>query len=318
MSSDILWQPNASIETIKKRAVLLQQIRHFMSQRGIIEVDTPILSRYCISDPYIQSMVTFNAFDKEKSLYLQSSPEFCMKRLIAAGSGSIYQIAHVFRDEESGKRHQTEFSMLEWYRLGFDYYQLMGDVEELLLEIGLTKPDKMTYAEAFLKTVQIDPHTAELEQLQGIAGQHGWGNDSEDHHALLDYIFSEAVIKNIESNQPLIIYDYPECMAALATIKSGKPRISERFELFINGMEIANGFNELCDAKEQKQRFDAELKTRKDKNLSSLPMDINFLAALESGLPETSGVAVGIDRLLMVLTGKNDIKEVNAFTLHNN
>jgi elongation factor P--(R)-beta-lysine ligase len=318
MTSDISWQPNASVEIIKKRAALLRQIRDFMLRHNILEVDTPILSHYAISEPYIQSMVTANDVDKEKPLYLHTSPEFCMKRLLAAGSGSIYQITHVFRDEEPGKRHHAEFSMLEWYRLDFNYYQLMDELSELLLDIGLTKPDKMTYEEAFLETVQFDPHTAELKQLQDVGGQHGWGNASEDRHALLDFIFSEVVIKHVNKSQPLFIYDYPECMSALATLKRGNTTVSERFELFINSMEIANGFNELCDVDEQKQRFEAELKTRKDKGLSELPLDVNFLAALKSGLPKTAGVAVGIDRLLMVLSGKDDIKEVITFTLDKN
>ncbi len=318
MAFDNSWQPTAPINMIKQRATLLRQIRDFMECRQILEVDTPILSHFANNDPYIQSLVTKNIFEKDTPLYLHTSPEFCMKRLLAAGSGSIYQIAHVFRDEESGKRHHTEFTMLEWYRQDFDYYQLMDDVGELLLSLGLEKPNKMTYAEAFLETVQIDPHTADINQLQKISGQHGWGSDSDDHHALLDYVFSEAVIKKLDNSQPLIIYDYPEFMAALATIKSGMPRIAERFELFINGMEIANGFNELCDADEQRQRFETEVNIRKDKGLAELPIDSNLLAALKSGLPKSSGVAVGLDRLLMALFGKDDIKEVITFTLDNN
>jgi len=312
------WQPTASIEIIKRRAALLADIREFMSARDILEVDTPALSHYAVTDPYVESLAISNSATEQTSLYLHTSPEFCMKRLIAAGSGSIYQIAHVFRNEASGKRHHTEFSMLEWYRLGFDYSQLMDEVSELLLALGLNKAKRMTYAEIFSETVQLDPHTAEIKQLQKIAGEYGWGDDSEDHHALLDYIFSEAVIKKVDNSQPLIIYDYPECMAALATIKQGNPCVSERFELFIHGMEIANGFNELCDTNEQKQRFDAELSRRKEEGLTEVPIDPNFLAALESGLPKTSGVAVGIDRLLMVLSEKNDIKEVITFTLDNN
>ncbi|MBL1141006.1 MAG: EF-P lysine aminoacylase GenX [Proteobacteria bacterium] len=318
MTSDNSWQPTASLDIIQKRAALLWQIRDYMDRHDILEVDTPVLSHFAVTDPYIQSMSTSNAFEKESSLYLHTSPEYCMKRLIAAGAESIYQIAHVFRDEESGKRHHTEFTMLEWYRLGFDYHQLMDDVGQLLLDVGLAKPNKMTYAEAFLKTVKVDPHTATIKQLQEICGKHDWGHDSEDHHALLDYIFSEAVIKKLDNSQPLFIYDYPECMAALATLKEGLPRVAERFELFIEGMEIANGFNELCNAKEQKRRFEAELQSRKVKGLSSLPIDYHFLAALESGLPKTAGVAVGVDRLLMVLSGKDDIKEVITFTLDNN
>jgi len=318
MTSYNSWQPVASLELIKKRAALLRQIRGFMESRDILEVDTPLLSHFAISEPYIQSMVTANALNKNTPLYLHTSPEYCMKRLLATGAGSIYQITHVFRDEESSKRHQSEFSMLEWYRENFDYYQLMDDLTNLLLDIGLTKPNKMTYAEAFIETIDIDPHTAELSQLQKIGGQYGWGSDSNEHHALLDYIFSEVVIKKLQSTEPLIIYDYPECMAALATLKEGSPRVAERFELFINDMEIANGFNELRDANEQQQRFDAELQIRKEKGLAALPIDPHFLAALASGLPKTAGIAVGIDRLLMVLTGKDNIKDVITFTLDNN
>jgi len=312
------WRPNVSAEILRQRAALLRQIREFMSHRDILEVDTPVLSHYAVSDPYIQSLITSNSANKQTPLYLHSSPELCMKRLLADGSGSIYQIAHVFRDEESGKKHQAEFSMLEWYQLDFDYYQLMDEVADFLIAIGLTKPKRMTYAEAFLEIVHLDPHTAGIKQLQKIAGERGWGHDSEDHHALLDYIFSEAVIKQIDNSEPLIIYDYPECMAALATLKQSEAIVSERFELFINGMEIANGFNELCDADEQRQRFEAELTARKAKGLADVPIDPYFLAALESGLPKTSGVAVGIDRLLMVLSEKNDINEVITFTLEHN
>ncbi len=318
MTFDNSWQPTASIDIIKQRAILLRQIRNFMECRQILEVDTPVLSHYANSDPYIQSLKTLNVFEKETPLYLHTSPEFCMKRLLAAGSGSIYQIAHVFRDEESGKKHHTEFSMLEWYRTGFDYYQLMNEIGELLLDIGLTQPDKMTYAEAFAETIQINPHTANIKQLQEISAKHGWGADSDDHHALLDYIFSEAVIKKLNNSQPLLIYDYPEFMVALATIKPGKPCVAERFELFINGMEIANGFNELCDVNEQRKRFEAEVNIRKEKELSEHPIDHYLLASLNSGLPKSSGVALGLDRLLMVLSGKDDIKEVMTFTLDNN
>ncbi|MCZ6804159.1 MAG: EF-P lysine aminoacylase EpmA [Proteobacteria bacterium] len=312
------WQPTASIEIIKKRAMLLQQIRNFMRKRGIVEVDTPILSHYGCSDPYIQSMTTVNSPEKDTQLYLHTSPEYCMKRLLAAGSGPIYQLAHVFRDEESGKCHNIEFTMLEWYRTGFGYHQLMDELDELLSEIGLMKPDKMTYAQSFLQTVQIDPHTVETKQLQIHAGRYGWETDSEDHHALLDFIFSEVVIKKFDNNKPLIIYDYPECMAALATLKPETPRVSERFELFIDGMEIANGFNELINADEQFTRFESDLITRRNKKLPEPPIDNNFIAALKSGLPESAGIAVGIDRLLMVLSGKNDINKVCSFTLINN
>lgn len=318
MKSDNSWQPTASFDVIKRRALLLQQIRDFMQGRGIIEVDTPILSHYGISDPYIQSMTAAAAVEKNTQLYLHTSPELCMKRLLAAGSGPIYQIAHVFRDGESGKRHNTEFTMLEWYQTGFDYYRLMDEVGELLNEIGLETPDRLTYAQSFLQTVNIDPHTADIEPLQDISREYGWETDSEDRHALLDFVFSEVVLKKTNFDKPFIIYDYPACMSALATLKPGVPAVSERFELFIAGMEIANGFNELTDADEQLKRFEADLNTRRNKNLPEPPIDKHFMTALESGLPKCAGVAVGIDRLLMVLSGKDDIKEVSTFTLETN
>jgi elongation factor P--(R)-beta-lysine ligase len=315
MTSGISWQPSASLKIIKKRASLLKQIREFMNIREIIEVDTPILSHFSTSDPYIQSMTTSCTAESNAKLYLHTSPEFSMKRLLAAGLGSIYQIAHVFRDEESGKRHSTEFTMLEWYRIGFDYYQLMDEIGELLKSIGLEIPIKMTYAESFKRTLEIDPHTVATIHLQKLCRKQGWEDAIDDRHALLDFLFSEVVIKNINQDKPLFIYDYPECMSALATLKQSEPFVSERFELFIAGMEIANGFNELIDADEQVSRFEKELITRKNKNLVETPLDENFLAALRAGLPECSGVAVGIDRLLMVLSKKDDINEVNTFRL---
>lgn len=286
-----------------------------MDARSILEVDTPVLSRYGITDPYIESIQAPCSIDENASLYLQTSPEFYMKRLLAASSGSIYQIAHVFRNEESGKRHQIEFNMLEWYRTGFDYHQLMEELGELLVFIGLGVPDKMTYAAAFMQVAKLDPHTAEIAKLHSLCKQHGWQTTEEDRHILLDYIYSEIVMKNISNEKPLIIYDYPACMSALATLKQSDPVVSERFELFINNMEIANGFNELTDAEEQLERFEAELALRKKRGQAEPPIDKPFLAALSAGLPECAGVAVGIERLLMVLSEKDDIKDVTTFTL---
>ncbi|MCG8379000.1 MAG: EF-P lysine aminoacylase GenX [Proteobacteria bacterium] len=309
------WRPNASINIIQKRAELYRQIRSFMQDREIIEVDTPILGNHTVTDPYIQSLAV-NSNDQH--LYLHTSPEYCMKRLLAAGTGSIYQIAHVFRDDEQGKKHTMEFCMLEWYRINFDYYQLMDELIELMNFIGLDTPKKMTYAETFEQTLKIDPHIVNQEQLKKLASQYGWQTDSEDQHELLDFLFSAVVVKDKNLPQILIIYDYPECMAALATLKKKNPVVSERFELFINGMEIANGFNELIDPKEQMQRFEFDLGVRKEKGMHIPPIDHNFLAALESGLPRSAGIAVGLDRLLMILTGKDDINEINAFTIFNN
>ena len=287
-----------------------------MRDRAILEVDTPILSHYSITDPYIQGLSACS--EHNKSLYLHTSPEFCMKRLLAAGSGSIYQITHVFRDEEAGKRHTTEFTMLEWYRVEFDYHQLMAELGDFLNVIGLAFPDKMTYAEAFDQKLKINPHTADIEQLRHIAQENGWETGTNDRHELLDFVFSSVVLRQLDTEKPLIIHDYPVCMAALATIKSGSQPVSERFELFINGMEIANGFNELTDASEQHARFEQDLEKRRATGKETAPIDEYFLAALDEGLPKCAGVAIGLDRLLMVLTKREHIHEVNAFTLDNN
>lgn len=311
MIDSIAWQPSANIDVIKKRAALYQQIRSFMQERAILEVDTPILSHYCISDPYVESLQTTYV----EPYYLNTSPEFCMKRLLAAEVESIYQIAHVFRGEEAGKRHNIEFTMLEWYRLGFDYYQLMDELADLLNIIGLATPDKMTYAEAFQQTIQIDPHTIKLTGLCQLANKYGWKTNSNDRHELLDFIFSSVVMRKLNREKPLIIHDYPECMSALATLKSGTPIVSERFELFIDGMEIANGFNELTNAKEQKARFEADLEKRKQNSQHEPTIDPNFLAALAAGLPKCAGIAVGLDRLLMILTENDDINNVTTFNL---
>jgi lysyl-tRNA synthetase class 2 len=318
MTSDISWQPCADAEIIKKRAWLLEQVRDFMKSRNITEVDTPVLSHFAISDPYIQSLSTTHASERDVVLYLHTSPEFCMKRLLASGLGSIYQIAHVFRNEESGKRHNTEFTMLEWYRVEFGYYQLMDEIGQLLIKIGLEVPVKITYAESFRQTVNLDPHMVDTAALQTLCKQAGWDAEDADRHSLLDFVFSEIVMANFKSSKPLIVYDYPECMSALSTLKNSEPVVSERFELFINGMEIANGFNELTDVDEQLKRFQADIQTRRNKGLAEPPIDEHFLAALESGLPVCAGVAVGIDRLLMVLSGKDDINEVTTFSLENN
>ena len=311
MSEAYSWQPSATVDIIKKRAVLYQQIRDFMRGRDILEVDTPILSHYGITDPYIESLQTASI----QSYYLNTSPEFYMKRLLAAGTGSIYQITHVFRDEEQGKQHNIEFTMLEWYRQGFDYYQLMTELAQLLESLGLAKPDKITYQDAFEQTIQLNPHTVETAELCQIANRYGWETRSNDRHELLDFIYSSVVIGQLDTEKPLIIYDYPECMAALATHKTGFPVVSERFELFIDGMEIANGFNELLDAEEQRARFDSDLLQRKENSQHEPPIDPEFLAAMEAGIPKCAGIALGLDRLLMVLTENDDIVKVNTFNL---
>lgn len=283
-----------------------------------MEVDTPILASAGVTDPFVDTVTASVSLPDLEDLYLHSSPEFCMKRLLAAGSGDIFQIAHVFRDGEQGRRHTIEFTMLEWYRLGMDYHKLMDEVTALLDSLGLEKPAMVTYAEIFEQIVKVNPLQAETAELLTLAHNAGWDGASHDRHELLDFLFSHLVNKEIQSEKSLMIHDYPACMSVLSKIKADNSEVCERFELFLNGMEVANGFTELCDATEQRERFLKDIDVRKQKQLPVAPLDEYFLAALEHGLPGCAGVAVGLDRLLMVLTGSDDIQDMHTFTLKNN
>jgi len=315
------WQPSASLEVIRQRADLLISIRDFMRERSILEVETPVLSHTAVTDPHIHSLSTVHqSQDKShhETLYLHASPEFCMKRLLAAGSGPIYQVTRVFRDQESGSRHQPEFTMLEWYRPGFDYVELMDEIDDLLQGLGLDVSQRQSYRDAFWQETHLDPHTAGIDTLQTLAVQSGWKTGSSDRAELLDFVFSMKVVPQLGIDSPLFIYDYPECQAALATIKECKPPIAERFELFISGMEIANGFNELCNAGEQRSRFERDLDLRAQTGKPAVAVDERFITALVHGLPTCAGVAVGLDRLLMVLTGSTKIDDVLTFPSNRN
>jgi lysyl-tRNA synthetase class 2 len=316
MDDEQNWQPAASLEVIRQRADLLNSIRDFMRQRSILEVETPVLSHAAATDPHIHSLSTvYQSQDKphHETLYLHTSPEFCMKRLLAAGSGPIYQITRVFRDQESGNRHQPEFTMLEWYRPGFDYTELMAEIDDLLQVLGLEGSQQQSYRDAFWQETHLDPHTTGIDELRTLAVQSGWETSSDDRAELLDYVFSMKVVPQLGMESPLFIYDYPECQVALATIKECEPPVAERFELFISGMEIANGFNELCNAGEQHSRFEQDLNLRAQTGKSAVPVDERFITALDHGMPACAGVAVGLDRLLMVLTGSAKIEDVLTF-----
>ena len=294
------WRPLAPIDVIRRRASLYQHIRQFMSNRQVMEVETPILATAGITDPFIETITTSATVPDLKQLYLHTSPEFCMKRLLAAGSGDIFQIAHVFRDGEQGKRHTIEFTMLEWYRLGMDYRHLMDEVAALLDSLGLVTPELVTYADIFEQAVKVNPLQAETGELRALACKAGWDDASNDRHELLDFLFSHRVIKEIRTEKSLMIHDYPACMSVLSRIKADNSEVCDRFELFLNGMEVANGFTELCDAAEQRDRFLKDIEVRNQKQLAVPPL------------------AVGLDRLLMVLTGNDDIQGMHTFTLKNN
>jgi len=312
------WRPSATITVMKQRAALLTQIRIFMQAREILEVETPVLDSAANPDPAIDSLMSAVRFPDTadpRIFYLQTSPEFAMKRLLAAGSGPVYQICKVFRDNEYGRLHQPEFTMLEWYRPGFDHHDLMHEVGELLASLQCSYPEITTYADAFIRYTGLNPHRAGLSELIEYAVHLGLDSPNKDRSLLLDLIFSHQVAPHLGKAKPQFIYDYPACQAALAHIRKGPMDLAERFELFMNGIEIANGFNELCDIYEQYSRFSIDNVKRRQAGLAELPLDQRLLAALGHGLPPCAGVALGVDRLLLVLTRGRALTDVLCYPL---
>lgn len=287
-----------------------------------MEVETPTLSVAAITDPHLESFSTCYTgpgYAEGVKLYLHTSPEFPMKRLLAAGSGAIYQLCKVFRRGEAGRRHNPEFTLLEWYRPGFDHHQLMDEVAALvvpILRLESVAVERLSYREVFLRYVGVDPLESPLEELQQCARKQGisgfMGDDDRD--VWLDLILTHAVEPYLGQNGLCFIYDYPVSQAALARVNPEDPRVAERFELYYQGIELANGFHELADSDEQRKRFKAERAAREGQGLEPVPMDERLLAALDS-LPDCAGVALGVDRLVMLALGADSIEEVMAFTI---
>ena len=310
------WKPSASLQNLQQRAYALAKIRRFFSERDVLEVETPLLASSTVPDVYIESIAAQVVKDNSsRKNFLQTSPEFFMKRLLASGSGSIYQIAKAFRQEEKGSRHNIEFTLLEWYRLSYSLDQLMTELEQLVQEVlGCGPISRFSYREIFQQHLQIDPHETSLEELQQLASTEidlSGGDLSKT-----DYL--QLLLSNcIEPKLPpyCIIYDYPQEQAALATLTADEHGVivAKRFELFGHSMELANGYFELSDAAEQRARFEKDNAARKEKGLQTHDADEKLIAALESGLPSCSGVAVGVDRLLMLLVGAKNISEVISF-----
>ena len=315
-----LWQPSADIASLKKRAQVFSSIRAFFSDRGVMEVDTPCLSLASITDPHIEVLTSHTrSAGEELTYYLQTSPEYAMKRLLCAGSGSIYQLGKVFRAEEIGRRHSIEFTMLEWYRVGFDHWRLMVEIELLLakiLSVETLKCERLSYQQAFIRHLSIDPFTAPLEALQQAAHEHTeYGLQEEDRDTLLELLFSTVVEPAIGQQQPCFIHDYPTTQAALAKIYQDEKgqSVAARFELYWQGMELANGYYELTDAQEQQRRFEEDKLTRQGLGLVDRQFDERLISALHAGLPNCAGVALGVDRLLMLLSNQQHIEAVLPF-----
>ena len=316
------WRPAAALQILQRRAAMLTGVRDFFAARQVLEVETPLLSAAAASDPAVESFVTRYTgpgAPAGRPMYLNSSPEFAMKRLLAAGSGPIYQICKAFRQGEAGRYHNPEFTMLEWYRPGFDHHRLMDEVEELARALlpDLAGGERLSYREAFMRHVGIDPATAEQRELAGAAASHGLpgvaGLDGEARDGWLDLLMSHLVQPHLGQGGPCFVFDYPASQAALARLRPGQPPVAERFELFLHGVELANGFHELINGPEQRRRFEADLLRRAAAGQPLLPLDENLLAALSHGLPQCSGVALGLDRLLMLICGVEEIGGVLAF-----
>jgi len=306
------WRPSASLATLQQRARVYRQIRAFFDARECLEVDTALLSSATNTDANIESIKASNL---GQTLYLQTSPEFAMKRLLAAGSGSIYQIGHAFREGEKGRRHHPEFTLVEWYRIGFDYQQLMDEIERLIDEVSSEKNhyQRVSYRQLVLDHIGVDIDKVELLSLRQKVDQLVPGTFSAalDIDQCLDLLISLVIAPEIKGY--VFVYDYPVSQAALARVKASNPQVAERFELFYNGLELANGFSELCDSRQQRARFESDNNRRLASGLEPYPIDELLLSALDSGLPECAGVAIGLDRLLMVLLGKDSIDQVLSF-----
>ncbi|MBO3670767.1 EF-P lysine aminoacylase GenX [Acinetobacter soli] len=313
--------PTCSIEALKARAQLYRTIREFFAQRDVMEVETPIVSQAGVTDVHLASVqVQRHIEGRMQQQYLQTSPEFAMKRLLAAGSGSIYQICKVFRDDEHGRKHNSEFTMLEWYRPGLDLRELMHETAALLNvclahRFDEIRPLFLSYKHAFQDRLDINPLQATLAQLKQTAQRVGLTLDlGDDRLAYMDLLFSHFVEPSLGFDTPIFLTDFPPEMASLAKVRLDEDgeEVAARFEVYIEGLELANAYDELLDTSVLRVRFEADNQERDKLGLQVMPLDENLLAAL-AYMPECSGIALGIDRLLMVATQKLNIEQVIAF-----
>jgi lysyl-tRNA synthetase class 2 len=294
----------------------LARLRQFFAERDVLEVETPLLCSSGITDPSIEPLQVPLGVSLSQPRFLQTSPEYAMKRLLAAFGEPIFQITKAFRDGEAGPRHNPEFSLLEWYRPGVDHHQLMTEVADLLRYcLGDRAVHKYSYRQLFQSRLQIDPFTASLDELEALARSHlDPGDLCGDRDMWLDLIMSHVLEPGLADQGMCFVYDYPASQAALSRIVADADvAIGQRFEVYVDGMELANGYCELTDAQEQRQRFAQDNELRRQRGQPERPLDEYLLAALEHGLPQCSGVALGLDRLLMLASQKTHISEVLAF-----
>lgn len=321
MSQLDAWRPSASFEALRLRASVNRCLRTFFAERDVLEIETPVLSGAGNTDPNIASFHVDSSGRGEVAMrkrWLRTSPEFALKRLIAAGIGDCYELGRVFRDGEAGGRHNPEFTMLEWYRMGFDHIAMAREVvdvvERCLQLVGRTANVVVsTYAALFRSHTGLDPHVADIPDLRRVLGDvlidpHGLERDD-----WLDLIMSHRIQPSFPAGVVTVVHDYPASQCALARVRDGAPAVAERFEVFLGPLELANGYHELTDAAEQRRRFEADAARRRDRGDRPIPHDHHMLDALAHGLPDCAGVALGVDRLLMAMLETPRIADVIAF-----
>lgn len=310
------WKPQATKKVLKARARLNASIRSFFHQRKVLEVETPLLNPYAVTDLHIDSIAT------RDNNFLHTSPEYAMKRLLALHGCDIYQLCKVFRDDEIGRHHHNEFTMLEWYRVGWSYKDLMHEVADLIAAL-LAENDEakkdisnkvayLSYQQVFKQYLAIDIHNAQQTDYLQIFSDHSIElNSALSTQQCQELALDQVIVPKLEKQQLTFVYGFPAEQAALAKIN--EEGNAERFELYFGGIELANGFQELTDAQEQRARFDEDNRLRLLANKNVVEVDVEFIAALEAGLPESAGVALGVDRLLMVILGAKHINDVLSF-----
>lgn len=317
------WRPGCDLTTLRQRSALFAQIRQFFAQRGVLEVDTPCLSRASVTDVHLRAFKTHFVSPistEQPTLYLQTSPEFAMKRLLSAGSGSIYQLGKCFRNEEAGRNHNPEFTMLEWYRTDFDHHQLIEEIDTLLqITLDCEPLEKTTYQSLFIQHCQIDPLVSTLGQVQQKAADFGFAdlaNSERNIDTLLQLLFSHVIEPVIGRDRPIAVINFPASQGALAKLDEGDPRVARRFEVYFKGFELANGYHELQSVEEHLSRFNQDNQHRLESGLPAMDIDMRLIEALKCGLPDCAGVALGVDRLLMIALGRKQIKEVMPFDIN--
>ncbi|MEG6544957.1 EF-P lysine aminoacylase EpmA [Acinetobacter bereziniae] len=315
------FKPTCDLQALKVRAKLYQQIRQFFEQRDVLEVETPILSQAGVTDVHLASIQAQRHLQGKKlTHYLQTSPEFAMKRLLASGSGAIYQICKVFRDDEHGRKHNSEFTMLEWYRPHFSLKDLMFEVTDLLNVVlaerfGDVRPTVLSYKHAFIDRLDLNPLKATLSELKDAAHRVGLNLDlGDDRLAYIDLLFSHMVEPSLGFDTPVFLTDFPPELASLAKTKIDEDGelVAARFELYIEGLELANAYDELIDAAVLRSRFQVDNAEREKLGLHVMPIDEYLLTALPN-MSECAGIALGIDRLLMVVMNQMKLEKVITF-----